>query len=104
MSRLIILTDDEQNEFDYPPTLSSDVKAICFSITKELGNTVNRLRTLTNKVGFLLQYAYFKACKRFFIITRFGQEDIEYAAKILGVPLSEVNLLNYKKKIPIDHQ
>ena len=35
MSRLTILTDEEQNEFDYPPALSSDAKALCFSINKE---------------------------------------------------------------------
>ena len=65
MSRLTILTDEEQSEFDYPPTLSPDAKALCFSITKELESKINHLRTPTNKVGFLIQYGYFKACKRF---------------------------------------
>lgn len=104
MSRLTILTDDEQREFDYPPILSSDAKALCFSITAELENKINQLRTATNQVGFLLQYGYFKACKRFFIINRFRQEDIEYAAKLLGVSLHAVDLSQYKKKTPNVHQ
>lgn len=104
MSRLTILTDEEQNEFDYPPTLSPDAKALCFSITKELESKINHLRTPTNKVGFLIQYGYFKACKRFFVVNRFRQEDIEYAARLLGISLRKIDFSQYKKKIPIDHQ
>lgn len=81
MPRLAILTEDEQAEFDYPPVLPADIKAVCFAINKELEEKLNRLRTPTNKVGFLLQYAYFKACKRFFVTKRFREEDIQYAAK-----------------------
>jgi len=38
MSRLSILTGEEQNEFDYPPVLSLDVKMMCLNLTKELEN------------------------------------------------------------------
>lgn len=31
MSRLTILTEAEQNEFDHPPVLSTEAKALCFS-------------------------------------------------------------------------
>lgn len=104
MSRLTILTDEEQNEFDYPPALSSDAKALCFSINKELEAKINHLRTPTNKVGFLIQYGYFKACKRFFVVNKFRQEDIGYAAKLLGISLRKIDFSQYKKKIPTDHQ
>jgi hypothetical protein len=104
MSRLNILSDEEQNEFDYPPALSPDAKALCFSINKELAAKINHLRTPTNKVGFLIQYGYFKACKRFFVVNRFRQEDIEYAARLLGISLRKIDFPQYKKKIPIDHQ
>ena len=104
MSRLAILTEAEQVEFDYPPPLHVETRALCFAIPKEVESKINFLRTPTNKVGFLLQYGYFKACKRFFITNRFRQEDIEYAAKLLGVPLSKVNLSKYKERIPAYHQ
>lgn len=104
MPRLAILTEEEQMEFDYPPALPHEVRAVCFAIPEEVEKKINRLRTPTNKVGFLLQYAYFKACKRFFVINRFRQEDVEYAARLLGISVRKVSLTRYKKKIPGDHQ
>lgn len=104
MSNLYILTPNEQQAFDYPPILSMETRAICFAIDNELEKEINRLRTPTNKVGFLLQYGYFKACKRFFVMNRFKQEDIEYVAKLIGVMIEDVDLSGYKKKMPTEHQ
>jgi len=104
MSNLYILTSDEQQAFDYPPPLSAEMRSICFAIDNELEKELGRLRTATNKIGFLLQYAYFKACKRFFFINRFRQEDIEYTARLLGISIQDIDLSCYKKKTPIDHQ
>jgi hypothetical protein len=102
--RLTFLSDLEQQEFDYPPLLSIEARAICFSISDELSKKINHLHRSTNKVGFLLQYAYFKACKRFFMINRFRQEDVEYASKVLGIPCAEVNINRYEGKTPLHHQ
>lgn len=104
MSNLHILTDEEQLAFDQPPFLPVEIRTICFAIDNECEKEINKLRTATNKVGFLLQFAYFKACKRFFFINRFRQEDTEYAARLLGVPIDEVDLASYKKKMPIEHR
>jgi hypothetical protein len=60
-----------------------ETRAICFSIDNELEKEINRLRILTNKVGFLLQYGYFKACKRFFVMNRFSYVAIfRFSCKI----------------------
>jgi len=99
-----ILNDDEQHAFDYPPILPPEERAVHFSMTPLCEQRINRLRTSTNKVGFLIQYAYFKARQRFFVINRFRQEDIDYAAKVLGIKAKEINFSQYKKKIPLDHQ
>lgn len=104
MSNLSIFTAEEQQAFDYPPALSVEIRALCFAIDQTLEKELARLRTPTNKVGFLLQYAYFKACKRFFFMSRFRQEDIDYALKLLGLTKTAVDLASYKKKIPTDHQ
>jgi hypothetical protein len=104
MSNLYILMDNEQQAFDYPPVLPVETRAVCFSIDNELDNEIKRLRTSTNKVGFLLQYGYFKACKRFFVMNRFRQEDVEYSAKLLGVNIEDIDLSCYKKKMPAEHQ
>lgn len=104
MSRLAILTAEEQAEFNYPPVLSVESRALCFAITKEVESKISLLRTPTNKVGFLLQYAHFKACKRFFVANKFRLEDIEYAAKLLDVPFRKINLSKYKERTPAHHQ
>jgi TnpA family transposase len=104
MSTLSILTTSEQQAFDYPPPMPSEIQTVCFSINNLLEKEINALRTPANKVGFLLQYAYFKACKRFFIMSRFTPEPINHAAKLLGIAADEVDLSSYKKKMPIEHQ
>lgn len=104
MSILNLLTEEEQREFDYPPILSVETRALSFSITEKLDAKIKRLKTATNKVGFLLQYGYFKACKRFFVTNRFRQEDVAYVARILGISLDQVNFTKYTMKIPHDHQ
>ncbi len=104
MPRLTILTEKEQREYEYPPTLTVEAQAVCFSIDDVLETVIKRLRGATNRVGFLLQYAYFKACRRFFVAKRYRQEDIEYAAKVLGVPLNKVQLHKYKERTPQSHQ
>jgi hypothetical protein len=50
MPRLSILTKSEQHASDYPPTLTTESRALCFAITNDLQETLNRLRTPTNKV------------------------------------------------------
>lgn len=104
MSTIAILTEDEKLAYDYPPILTAEARALCFAITPELERMLSRLRTSINKVGFLLQYGYFKTCKRFFVINRFRQEDIDYVAKQIGILSSDINFAMYKKKMPMVHQ
>lgn len=40
----------------------------------------------------------------FFVADRFSKEDITYTAKLLGIPLNDIDLTTYKNKIPADHQ
>ena len=104
MPLLAILSEEEQLEFDHPPLLTPDVQAHCFVLTPEVDAKIKRLRTPTNKVGFLLQYGYFKICKRFFMTSRFRHEDIEYVAKILGLPPKSVDFSCYNRKTRSEHQ
>jgi len=104
MSNLSILTSSEQQAFDYPPILPAEIQSVCFSINSSLEKEIGALKTAVNKVGFFLQYAYFKACKRFFTISRFTQNQIRYAATLLNINPAEVDLASYKKKMPIEHQ
>ena len=96
MPRLNILTDKEHVEFDYPPTLTVEAREVCFAIDDALGSQIKKLRGETNKAGFLLQYAYFKASRRFFLIKRFRQEDVEYACNLLNFRKRSVSMQKYK--------
>jgi len=102
--RLAILTDDEQTEFDSPPMFTTQTRSLCFVMSPELDIKLKRLRTSTNKVCFLLQYGYFKVCKRFFPVSRFRSEDIEYVSNLLNISPDKVHLAKYTKKMPIIHQ
>ena len=104
MPRLTFLTETEQGEFDYPPILSVENRAIAFAMDDQLKKKIGKLRTPTNQVGYLLQHAYFKACKRFFLIARFRQEDVEYAARLLGLSLKKIKMVQYKEGILRGHK
>jgi len=104
MTRLIILTPKERRLFDAPPRFNSSERALNFTLTNEELKIIYAMRTSTNKIGFILQFCYFKANGKFFIAEQFRQNDIAYASKILGISLDEINLLSYQKKIPTDHR
>ena len=104
MSNIVLLSDNEQEKFDKPPALPAEFRTTCFAITKELEIQIKRLYSKTNKVGFLLQYGFFKACKKFFTITQFNKSDLKYAANLLNIDMHEVDIKQYKNKIPTNHQ
>ena len=104
MSTINILTKDEKIAYEHPPILTPEARALCFAITPEAEIKIKRLRTDVNKIGFLLQYGYFKVCKRFFSINRFRREDLEYVASTLELKFNKTDFTQYKKKMPITHQ
>jgi hypothetical protein len=104
MSRLIILTEEEQYKFDRPPILSPEARTLCFMPSDEVQRKINQLKTPTNKVGFLLQYGYFKSCKRFFMSDRYREADIKFVLKVLAISKSDIHLDQYIYTTPVYHQ
>lgn len=104
MSRLNILSANEQKEFDSPPMLNHEGKSICFSLTDRLQKKINQIRIPTNKVGFLLQYAYFKASKKFYAPRQYYKKDIYHAAKLLGISIDDVDLNSYSSSSISHHR
>lgn len=104
MTKLVILPEDERNTFDSPAKLNAQERATCFALDKKLLKTIDALRTSTNKIGFLLQYGYFKATRKFYTSDQFRQKDINYVANILNIDPAKFNSEKYKKKIPSDHR
>src|SRR5205085_10453351 len=72
-----------------------------FDMTVALQDTVDKLRSPSNKVLFLVSYAYFKARKRFYE-GDIPQKDLEYAANILEVRISSD--IAYPQRTRLNHQ
>ena len=103
MARISVLPQPEAKEFDEPPIFDSIDRKRYYDLTETLQNALGRLRTPTNKICFLVSYAYFKARKRFYD-GEFHEKDIEYACHLLGIDRAMVLLLSYSKKMRLDHQ
>jgi hypothetical protein len=65
MTKLAILSDKERTIFDSPPKFNTADRSYYFSLDQSMLNVLQALRTTTNKVGFMLQYGYFKAYRKF---------------------------------------
>jgi TnpA family transposase len=104
MTKLVVLSSSERQRFDTPPKFNADDRALYFSLTKDELKIVEELRTITNKVGFVLQLGYFKANGKFFTIEQFRRSDIDYVVNLLGSLPINVGLSSYQKKIPHDHR
>lgn len=92
MSRIKILHPNEIKIYDAPPQFSGEERKSAFHITTVLKENLEAIRTPTNKVGFLLQYAYFKITSRFYAVAKFEPRDITAATKILGYESEQVDL------------
>jgi Domain of unknown function (DUF4158) len=83
MSRIIILAAEEQ-QFEQPPSFTNKQRRTFFALPDALQKVLSRLQTEPNKIFFLVQLAYFKACQQFFDPNDFLDKDITYAAQLLG--------------------
>lgn len=103
MTLISVLSKAEAKEFDEPPVFNSIDRKRFYNLNVILHNTIDKLRTPTNKVCFLTSYGYFKAQKRFYD-GRFQEQDINYACRILNIDMNLVSLRSYSRKIRLDHQ
>jgi hypothetical protein len=103
MTLISVLSKAEAKEFDEPPIFNSIDRKRFYNLNVTLQNTIDQLRTPTNKVCFLTSYAYFKAQKRFYG-GKFQEQDINYACRLLNIDTALVSLKSYSRKIRLDHQ
>ena len=59
MTLISVLSKAEAKEFDEPPVFNSIDRKRFYNLNVTLQNTIDKLRTPTNKVCFLTSYAYF---------------------------------------------
>ena len=104
MTILTILSPQEQRGFDAPPKFTADERVLYFSLNNKESEIIQSLRSVTNKVGFIMQLGYFKSQAKFYTVEQFRQADIAYVAHSLSIAEDNFHLDSYKKKIPHDHQ
>jgi hypothetical protein len=102
MARISVLSQQEAKEFDEPPIFDSIDRKRFFDMTVILQDTLDKLRTSSNKVLFLVSYAYFKAQKRFYD-GLISNKDLEYAANILNLNINSIDT-NYPQRTRFNHQ
>ena len=104
MARLDILTQTAQREFERPPSLNHEQRRIFFALTPSLRTYVRGLDSTINRVGFLLQLGYFRACGRFFSHRTFVAADVIHVARLLAVDPGQLSLYSYNRKTIFRHR
>ncbi len=104
MPVMSILTSVEQDAYTQPPAFSHVERKRFCDFPASLLAIADTLRSPTNRVGFLLSCAYFRATKRFFPVQSFHQHDIEFIAQRWGLSSQQIDLRRYGKYARIGHQ
>jgi len=105
MTIINLLTKADQNKYSRPPNFSKEQRPLYFHLKADERKVVNSLRNPINRIGFLIQFAYFKSNAKFYPVDRFKIRDIKYAAKLLGLTVSFSELcLQYALSTQFKHR
>lgn len=103
MSGFRILSKARKTVFDGVPNLSpADRKALMIQ-NREAKSITRNFRSKENKVGFLVQRAYFQSKGRFFKTEQFKKADIREAEKSLGLRIP-CDITQYNDKTAATHR
>lgn len=104
MSHIKIINHNDAKAFDSPPEFTREERKKFFYLPKWASELVENLRTPENKIGFVLQFGYFKNTTRFFVTRKFRINDIEFISRRLNVQPETVNLNRYTRTTFERHQ
>ncbi len=76
MTTLALILPHEQKQFDSPPNFSEKDRALYFKLDQDAFKILKSLITPINRLGFILQFGYFKAQGKFFAPHQFKAKDI----------------------------
>jgi TnpA family transposase len=96
--RMKILNAAEQLLFDRPPQLSSIERRRVFELPAAVWSTANDMPSVSGKIGFLISAGYFRAARRFFLISDFHHHDIAYVAARLGIDAAGFDRTTYSAR------
>ena len=103
MPRMNIFNTLEQAAFESPPVFNNAERLNFFFAPLMFNDSMESMRTPTNKVCFIVMAGYFKARRKFFT-RRFHPADIEFVAGQIGLDPSQVLLKAYSKVTYLRHQ
>ena len=95
MSRIKLLPAHEIREFDTPAIFTVSQQSHFFNITNDLEMELDKLRHPCSKMGMLLQWGYFKFHGRFYEVSDFREEDINFVAKQLNLKLKYLDFNSF---------
>ncbi len=98
-----ILSQQDVNCFELPPKFTGEDRKRYFLLPKLIESLIKDFKSI-NKVGFILQFVYFKIANRFFIPKKFYKRDIEFIANKLEIDYGNLDILNYKEGTYRRHQ
>lgn len=94
MPLLTILQEDEKQAFETPPVFTAEERKHFLTLPNWAQEIVATLQTPANKIGFILQLAYFQVTKKYYAPHAFPQTDIDFLVKRLQIT-EAVDLLTY---------
>lgn len=92
---LKIFNNSEILSFDAPPRFTGVERKKFFRLSKNMQKILDELRTPTNKIGFILQFGYFKATNRFVRIRESHKEDILFICRNFNILSSDIQFDKY---------
>ena len=103
MARMKIFNTLERQAFESPPVFNNAERLNFFFAPLMFNDSMQSMRTPTNKVCVIVMAGYFKARGKFFA-RRFHPADIEFVAGQIGLDPSQVLLKTYSKVTYLRHQ
>jgi hypothetical protein len=104
MPRMRIISQTAQSGFDRPPEFDFKDRKRAFDLPLHLIEQAKALRTPSGKIGFLIQCAYFKHSRKFFLPTEYHDRDIEAASRLVKLKSKDFMPASYAKASRLRHQ
>ena len=87
MTNLIILSEEEIQVFESPPRFTYEERKHFFTLPEWVEEVVTKLATLESKIGFVLQFGYFRAANKFYSKDLYYPEDTAFVQKRIGIDI-----------------
>lgn len=97
MAKVRILSPAERKAFQSPPIFQDEERGVYFEITQNLKKIMDSFHSSYRKVGFLLQWGYFRRAGCFFKSTQFYKLDIIFVCQLLAIDHRSIKLEAYKE-------